>query len=157
MSASYSYIQPGVTDAVPSLCEWFAPRRVLLRSSFWCYLLSVSTRRVSTCWKVALESQSKRMIRRYKTRSGENEVAYSRTRTTSTAIDPRGQPGSCSSSYANFSSSARSWRVKSSLFSLSSQSSSHWFTSSASSSSAPHSARTNEGDEGRSEREISLG
>ena len=39
MSASYSYIQPGVTDAVPSLCKWFAPRRVLLRSSFWCYLL----------------------------------------------------------------------------------------------------------------------
>ena len=63
MSASYSYIQPGVTDAVPSLCEWFAPRRVLLRSSFWCYLKCVfSTRRVSTCWKVALESQSKRKI-----------------------------------------------------------------------------------------------
>lgn len=57
MSASYSYIQPGVTDAVPSLCEWFAPRRVLLRSSFWCY--QGLTRRVSTCWKVALESKRK--------------------------------------------------------------------------------------------------
>ena len=42
---------------------------------------------------------------------------------------------------ANRSSSARSWRVKSSFVSLSSQSSSHWLTSSASSSSAPHSAR----------------
>lgn len=60
----------------------------------------------------------------------------------STAIDPRGHHPAA---YANFSSSARSWRVKSSLFSLSSQSSSHWFTSSASSSSAPHSARSKEG------------
>ena len=60
----------------------------------------------------------------------------------STAIDPRGHRPAA---YANFSSSARSWRVKSSLFSLSSQSSSHWFTSSASSSSAPHSARSKEG------------
>ena len=75
MSASYSYIQPGVTDAVPSLCEWFAPRRVLLRSSFWCY--PISTRRVSTCWKVA-ESISKRKIVTFplagsETRSGENK------------------------------------------------------------------------------------
>ena len=61
MSASYSYIQPGVTDAVPSLCEWFAPRRVLLRSSFWCYNLKGPSRRVSPCWKVA-ESISKRKI-----------------------------------------------------------------------------------------------